>query len=138
MGDRCSVRISCRSADAPAVEAAMGAPCDGEVNSDGSTDLYFEGCNFGAQSELTGLAEQGIIFVGDCGPGDSYGESMFASWDKNLFEHDSSGGDLVLACDRVTGKPAPENRRYLKEFVEKHAAAFKFVTSGGGEGETEK
>jgi hypothetical protein len=65
-------------------------------------DVYDEQCNYGAQTELEGLATEGIPFYGAHGAGDDYQEAAFASADGEIAWPTCRGGCPAV---RVTNGP---------------------------------
>lgn len=90
MGDRCSLEMTVRKQDRDRVIEVMGEP---EFENDPQStlgpnllDLSWAQKNHRGASDRLQLTNEGIPFVGWHGPGDNYGEFVFASCDRVMKE----------------------------------------------------
>ena len=101
MGDRCGVEVLCHENDIKRFEDIGFVKVSWGERSDNLCRMFEEEANYGAESELQTLADNGVVFFGVSGAGDEYPAAVFASDGKRFVSVNS-------AADAIEAKPVAE------------------------------
>ena len=119
MGDRCGVELLCHRNDVKRFEDIGFVKVDWGEKSDTLVRMFEEEANYGAESELQTLADNGVVFIGASGAGDEYSACVFAS-DGKRFVSANSAADTIEATPvaeiDTDGNADPHTIRAIKRY----------------------
>lgn len=118
MGDRCSINLRFRKCDTKAFEDVFGSfDEDNTELGNGTTSAWFHEVNYGGQSELMVIANNGIPFIGHNEAGDDYGPGRFCSvgGEYHEVEADFDGEPIIKTKNgKIEGNSKNAVKAYMK------------------------
>ena len=119
MGDRCNLSITFRKEDEERISAVWGSDWYDEVLDEGETwkTVFIDEVNYGMTQDREKLAQAGICFVGEHGPGGTYPSYVFAAYEgehADVHGHEEKPFVTLKPDGSVNMDGLEEARLYLK------------------------